>query len=290
MTTATRPPEAPHHNNLTCYKQYRCRRPECVERNSQYQNARYRKRGYGTWQPLLDAEPIRKHLENLRAAGVSYVRVAELAGLYPATVGGFLYPTQGRPPKARVRPEIAAKILAVQAGDILPAIIDATGTRRRLQALGALGWPMKRLAPHIGVHPTTVGRLARHANIYGTSAVAVAVAYEKLRNQRPEDLGVPARAALRMRDHAAQEGWNDPTYWDDMGGIDDPAFNPAAAEKPLKRNELAALRKADVEHLAAYGIDAEEIAERVGLTKSTVHALVEEWRTGTKRDRKKVPA
>lgn len=59
MTTDRQPP---HHRNLTCVKEYRCKRPECVARNQAYARRRYRQQGYGTWQPLVDATPARQHI------------------------------------------------------------------------------------------------------------------------------------------------------------------------------------------------------------------------------------
>jgi hypothetical protein len=163
--------------------------------------------------------------------------------------------------------------------------IDATGTARRIQALFAIGKPRRVIAEAVDGAESYIQKIANRqvATVTQGFADRVDAAYERLAQQpTPHN-----QFTARTRSNSAAKGWRDVTFWEDTGRIDDPDFDPDAAEKPLRRNELAALRKADVEHLAAYGIDEDEIAERVGLAKSTVHALVEEWRTGTKRDRRK---
>lgn len=287
MTTATKP--IPDHGTLSRAKYHKCKCPACLERCRTYQRSRHRKQGYGTWQPLIDAEPVRQHLLNLNAAGMSYKVIAAQLGRSTACVTRFIYdlsPTQPR--KKRTRPELAAEILAVTASDLTPGMIDATGARRRIQALAANGWPLISLGPHIGVSPATVGRIARQRYVFRPTARAVAECYEQLRGQRPEDHGITAGSVLKTRNRAVREGWRDPVWWDDMGHIDDPDFDPAAAEKPLGRDELAALRRAEIAHLAAFGCSPEHIHKRLGeeVALSTVRAIVAELRTGQKRYRK----
>lgn len=291
MSATDRQP--PHHNNLTCVKEYNCHRPECMERSRAYQRLRYRRRGYGTWDPFVDAEPIRQHLLNLKADGISCAQVAEVAGLYTATVSGFLYDLNAsRPRKKRATREIAEKILAVTVEQCTPHVVDATGTRRRLQALARLGWPMKTLGPRIGVNPATVNRLALQDNVYAKSAAAVADAYEDLRHQSPEDHGVIPGVARKIRNWAANEGWRDPQWWEDYGRIDDPAFDPDAADRELNFHERAELRREEIIHLAWSGHEPEHILARLDneVSISTVRQIVNEWRSGEKRQRKQVAA
>ncbi|WP_309049046.1 hypothetical protein [Streptomyces sp.] len=291
MTTTVR--EAPHHRNLTCVKEYRCKRPECMARSRAYQNIRYRKQGYGTWQPFVDAEPIHQHLLNLKAHGMSCAQVAEIAGLYTATVSGFLYDLgPKRPRKRRATPDIAEKILAVSVDQGVPHLIDSTGTRRRLQALARLGWPMKTLGPHIGVHPATAPRLALQARVSADSAKAVKRCYELLRDQNPVEHGVAPGVARKTRNRAEREGWPDPQWWEDYGRIDDPAFDPDEAEAELNFHERAALRREEIIHLAWCGYQPEQILDRLNheVSISTVRNIVAEWRSGQKRDRSKAVA
>jgi hypothetical protein len=287
VTTAAKP--LPDHGTLSRHKYHKCKCQKCVDNYRAYQRSRHRKQGYGTWQPLVDAEPIRQHLLKLREQGIAFTRVAEIAGLHPPTVGAFLYSLgPKRPRKKRATPEIAAKILAVTAETATPGIVDATGTARRIQALAANGWPMKTLGPHIGVSPATVSRLVAQERVFRTTAEAVTACYEKLASEKPEAHGVAVAAIERARRHAAREGWHDPQWWEDYGGIDDPTFDPADAVREPGRNELAALRRNEIEHLAWCGCSPEEIRARLNneVSISTVRAIVHEWTTGQKRDRR----
>lgn len=285
MTTATKP--LPDHGTLSRRKYHRCQCDKCRKADADYQRLRYRKQGYGTWQPLIDAGPVREHLAMLRQHGISYIRAAKLAGLYAPTVGRLLYTVGGRPPVKRVRPETAAAILAVQPTGDARLMTDATGTIRRIQALGAHGWPLRPLGSRLGLHECTPGRLFAQATVYTTTATVIAAGYEELKDPRPEDRGITAGSAAKARNRAASLGWRDPGYWEDMGHIDDPAFYPETAEQPLAGRELAAVRREEIVHLASYGVTPADILTRLGAEVSLGHiqGIVRELRTGRKRDR-----
>ena len=176
--------------------------------------------------PLVDAEPARRHVRHLMAAGVSIARIADAAGISTATVSGMLYtrgPDRGR--CEQLRADNARRILGVRAEDIVTGSVDATGTRRRLQALMAIGWPQLRLAPHFGLHPHYVTELLRQPRVYGTTAVAVAAAYDRLWNQDPRQHGVDVGPYKKTVNQARANAWPPPAAWDDEE-IDDPAAHP----------------------------------------------------------------
>lgn len=276
MATKTLPP----HGTLSRAKYHKCKCTECLERCRLYQRSRYRKQGYGTWQPLIDAAPVRQHLLKLNAAGLSYAVIAKRLGCSTANVTRFIYDLgPSHPRRKRTRPELAARILAITVTDLTPGLIDATGAARRIQALAANGWPLRSLGPHIGVNPASVGRIAYQQYVFRDTVKAVADCYEKLRDQRPEDHGIDPGSALKTRNRARREGWPDPLWWDDMGHIDDPDFDPAEAERELNRDELnrdelAAYRRKEIAHLASYGIPEHEIAARLDMSPQYVHDLI----------------
>jgi hypothetical protein len=85
------------------------------------------------------------------AAGVSRQQISSMSGVTDSVLSRLLYgePSRGKPPTRGLRPGDAARILAVTAAPGLltgAALADATGTRRRLQALTARGWPLRELA------------------------------------------------------------------------------------------------------------------------------------------------
>lgn len=272
MTTTTKP--LPPHGSLSRHKYHGCKCSPCRSNYRDYQNRRYRQKAYGTWQPYVDAEPIRRHLLMLRDHGISFTRVAEIAGLYPATVGGFLYRNgRNHPPKKRATRETADKILAVTPDSATPGIVDATGTHRRLQALAAVGWPMSALAPHTGLAPATVSRLLRQPRLYAATGDAVSRAYNRLWDQRPEDHGVTKAAAVRTRRWAHGHGWAPPAAWDD-DRIDDPGAVPDIGDRATRSDALA---EDALWLIRTQGYTRASAAERLGTTRGNVDAAINRW-------------
>lgn len=266
MTTAVR--EAPHHNKLTCVKHYGCRRPECVERFRAYQRERYHSRTAGTWEPFVDAEPVRQHILKLQAADFTPVRISELTGLPFQTVVGFIrthgYNGQRRGRKRRCTPEVAAKIFAITPDTAKPGHVDATGSVRRLQALVAAGWPMEHLGPRISSSCKTVRALIRQDRCYGRTAEAVIRVFDELKDQDPEKHGVDRRSATRSRSYAKSRKWATVAYWADrMDVIDDPHFEPLYR---VTRREIVAQDANWVMRTA--GLNKAATAARLGVDKS----------------------
>lgn len=275
MTTAVR--EAPHHNTLTCYTNYRCRRPDCVERYLAWDRQRRAARAAGQWQPLVDAEPVRQHLRLLAEHDITLHRAAELADVPKCTLHRLL-PTQHgqrRPVTHTVRADLAAKILAIDPAAATPGRVDPTGTVRRIQALVANGWPMSNLAGHIGLSPRYVHVLVARSSdclIYGSTAAKVAAGYEEAKHLRPARHGVQPRIVKMARNLAASRGWPPASYWADrMDVIDDPHFTP-------EHKKLRAEIIAEEAHwlMTAGGLDRDQAAERLGIARFTVDRALRE--------------
>jgi hypothetical protein len=271
VTTAVR--EAPHHRNLTCYTDYRCRRPECVTRYNDWQRNRLRAVADGTWQPFIDATRVREHLLKLHAAGITPHRIEALTGIDWNTIRLYTQPnlTKGRGMIRQTTPEVEAKILAIQPEPTLPGRVDPTGTRRRIQALSATGWPLRELGPHIGIKPDNVRRLLKRGQtVYGSTAQATIDAYETLRHSHPRKHGVSELGIARALRNASQQRWAPPKYWDQHpGAIDDPHFEPMYR---LTRREIIAQDANWV--MTTIGLDRASAAERLGVTKSYIdHAF-----------------
>jgi hypothetical protein len=267
--------EAPHHNNLTCYTDYGCRRSECAERRNAWQRDLRRKQREGR-PALVDAKPVREHIQTLQAAGISVYRIALIAGVNDWTVRAFLPSSSGRRArKHSTTPEIARKILAVTAEAATSGYMDGTGTRRRIQALAAMGWPLRRMAEHLNLHPTYVGELIQRTQqdhpVFAATAEEVARAYERLKKQKPARHGIDPRSITRVRNRAAAKRWPTPKYWDQYpDAIDDPHFTP---EYKITRAEILA----EEAHwlIAVGGLDRNAAAERLAVTRSYIdRALV----------------
>lgn len=212
------------------YKLDGCRCNACGWAVSQYNNARDHAIRRGTWQPWTDAEPVRQHITNLRACSMGLRTIAATAGvnrklLQSVTTGR---PERGTGPQEKMRPAIAAAVLAVEPTlDTLAAKtpIDATGTRRRLQALVAVGWPQQHLARDLGMTPGNFGTCLTREQVIVRTVRAVRVVYDRLWNVDPTEHGATPGGVTRARRHAAERGWPPVGAWDD-DVIDDPAAFP----------------------------------------------------------------
>lgn len=155
--------------------------------------------------------------------------------------------------------------------------LDATGTRRRIEALAALGWPLHELGAQLDMHPESVHRIGRiHPAVYRRTAARVAAVYEQL--------CMTTGPSTRTRNRAHANGWAPPLAWDN---IDDPHEQPKlhspgsegvdevriarAARGQLQSTVLArAEREAVVARLHAARLSDPAIAARTGLSDRTV--------------------
>lgn len=265
-TTAAGPRQAPHHDTLTCYTDYRCRLPACVDRYNAWNRNSRRQIANGTWEPLLDAEPVRQHLLALHAAGITIHRVAALTGIPFKNVRAFTQPDYsnriGR--RRRVTREVAAKLLAITVETHTPAYVDPIGSRRRVEALAAIGWPSLYVARAAGIHPTNRTTVFNSPTIMASTACKFAKAYDLLKGQKPEHKGIRKSSITTVRLRAKDRRWPPPSYWDATGAIDDPDFVPDYGKSRL---EIVA---EDARWLMAFGLDRAAAADRLGVDKSYV--------------------
>ncbi|MCX4778121.1 hypothetical protein [Streptomyces sp. NBC_01264] len=266
MTTKPLPP----HGTLSRSKNYGCKCWDCCEVLRAYNRDRYAAMTAGTWHPFVDAEPIRQHLLELAAVGITSTRITELTGLPHRTVAGFLRHQGTKPRKRSATPETAAKILAVKAVQDNAAKIASTGTQRRIQALVAIGWPMQVLAPHLGLKPKYVADVFNRDFVMSRTAEATRYAYESLGGLRPERQGVRPASAKHARALAAERRWAPPRYWNQRpGAIDDPHFTP---EYGMKKADLLAEEATFLVTVA--GLTRTQAAERLGKDRSYVDRVL----------------
>jgi transcriptional regulator with XRE-family HTH domain len=210
----------------------------CPCAHREYVRWRARQVAYGRWAPWADAAPVREHVRALRQAGASYEAIARAAGVATMTVRRLLHgePANGRPVPGRIRAAHAERLLAVTAASLQDAAArrDAAGTRRRLQALIAMGHPAASLARASGIPPRVVWGVVRGATATVSRDVhaAVCVLYERTWDLRPpERNAAERRAAGAARRRAAVQGWPAPMALDDEQ-IDNPAYRPRARWRP----------------------------------------------------------
>jgi hypothetical protein len=238
------------HGTHACYVLDRCRCSPCTAANTAYERARSRSHAYGRFaQRWIDTQPIRDHVTQLQEQGLGLKRIVQLSGYSQGAMTKLMYGGDGRPPTRRIRAEHAEKILAVKATmDTLAggAVIDGTGTRRRLQALMTLGWSQTKLAHAIGFEVRNFAHLVHgRRGITVTTARAVRDLYEQLWDQTPPRTTTGHKGAYtRSVGYAKARGWVPPLAWDD-DRIDDPAATPDVGEQGRETS-----RGRPVEHIA----------------------------------------
>lgn len=202
---------------------------------------------------------VRAHTERLIARGWTQAQIAAASNLHQSTVSIIL--------SARFdgcSRTTAAAILGIrldQAPPIPRGLVDATGTRRRLQALAVLGYSLPAISRQSGVTDcalrAAIEGLRPHTRI--TTATRVARLYRQLAT-RPAP---PSRHSEKARNRAMARGWHGPMAWAD---IDDPACLPDPDEPPAPGH----LHPDDVTELAARGLNDAEIAGRLKVSPRTV--------------------
>lgn len=250
-----------HHGTRLAYRKDGCGCDPCCAASSAYEKHRLRQRMYGR-SPWTDAAPVVKHIATLRANGMGSVTIGRLAGVSAATIDRLSYVIGGQRAK-QLRNETAARILAVQpkATALAPAaLLPNVGTRRRLEALVAVGWSMKALAFRLGRPSPSLRRTMRSELVLAATARAVTALYDELWDQAPPaSTAYKAAAVAKTKRYAVDHGWAPPLAWDD-DTIDDPTAQPSGVAPTQHR----AADLDDVEHLALAGAGIEEIARRVG--------------------------
>lgn len=278
MTAKTRP--LPEHGSEARYQgslnRPGCRCRTCINGWTRAGKRRHLARLQGR-PATIPAEPVTKHLALLLSSDMTTGQIAAASGVNPSTIKDHAngnFPT--------IRRTTAEKILAVRPGQ-QPSIgfVPALGSIRRCRALYAVGHNADDIAAaHPQLQLRTIDHVIRGDRRHVAAFVhqAIAEAYKALCQQS----GNSARAKAR----ASKEGWAGPDYWDHED-FDNPDFEPVTAID-FKRDQIAELRREEIEHLAWSGCDTEEIHQRLGgeVSIGTVRAIVREFRTGQRRNRK----
>ncbi|MFJ7782218.1 hypothetical protein ACIQY8_05820 [Streptomyces albidoflavus] len=265
----TRP--LPPHGTLSRGKYHGCTCEPCGEAQRAYARRRYRQMGYGTWQPTHDADPVREHIKTLRAAGHTISSISLDAYVSAATLARIVYAINGKPPAASLAIASAQRILAIKPTDrpsLTPGSrVDATGARRRIQALVAMGWPVSHLEGRLGIHRRQLTHLT-HADRAAIATVEkVAERYRMVHTLDPLQHGVPQQVSNFARSVARRNGWHGPAAWED---IDDPACEPEIDERPAGPGRPEQIDDERVRLLVRDGHSNSQIAVRLGCSKRAV--------------------
>lgn len=148
--------------------------------------------------------------------------------------------------------------------------IDATGTKRRIQALMRNGWSMALLSARLGYSRQVLRKQLLEGNwVTAATVTQVCALYDELWDQAPpEGDRFERRAATMARRFAAERGWPPPLAWDD-DEIDNPDARPADRWERARGRAWGALAEEAAE-LAAQGEHPEMIAIRLAASVKSV--------------------
>ncbi len=228
--------------------------------------------------PWVPADRARAHVQRLLDSGMTRHQLAEHAGLDRTVIRNLMVgqPHQGQGPAKRLRRDTEAKLLTVDVTACEPAapvpagrsrragaLVDPTGTIRRLRALMANGWPARELAMRLDCH-TPALQIKPWRRCTSSTAAAVRALYEHL-----QDVPGPSpRTAALYRNR----GYLPPGWWDD-DTIDDPRYDPLL-EQAIAEAETEAQERAhvllEVYRLSEAGLGAVEIGERLGTAARSI--------------------
>jgi transcriptional regulator with XRE-family HTH domain len=249
-----------------------------------YENHRNRQKLYGRWESSrVPAEPIRQHVQALRAAGVGSRRVEQLSGVSRSVIqalmnGRSIY---GNQPSKTISAENAQRILAVEVKPAAGCPVDITGTTRRLQALVAIGYTQADLAARVGITAANATELFRgNRSVLLSTAIKVRGIYEEL-SMRPGPSDAARQRAKKLR-------WAPPLAWEE-DTIDNPQAKPDLGERRAVKFderflEMRELGFSDLEILQRLNVKAESLMrqlERYGIPASPELATIaasQKWR------------
>jgi len=291
-------PGQPHrHGQRAAYVKDRCRCTACTAANTAASHTAARRQALGHPGPLVDAGDVRAHLVQLRRAHIGYQQIARLSGTsatHVREIAGTVARSGNRPPIRRIRPDLAARLLAIEPTPANRAVhcqLDATGTRRRLQALVALGWPPDTLAHRLGCTPAGLCRtLTCTTAITERAARHIRDLYDRLWHTEPPRATPAQRQAAELaRAHAVGHGWGPPLAWDDIDTdpqphgepaspgahanphLDEIAVERAVAGDGIRLRDLSPAEQAEVVHrLTERGKSIRDIADQLATTPRTV--------------------
>lgn len=259
------------HGDIVRYKVDGCRCRPCRDAHTAYARHRHKLLAYGTWEGLHDATPVIAHLQQLRAAGMGYRRIAELADVDDQLVGRLLF---GRRRRTNLRQQThlsaanARALLAVHPDPLPGAYVPAIGVHRRVQALNAIGWSDRRIALDLGLIPGNFASMMRQPLVTHRRHLDVVALYERLwATTPPQATRYERQGVIRTLNRARKNGYPPPMAWDD-DTIDDPNATPAGLDDDTTSRRTVLVE--DVADLVHQGATVDAACARLNIKRTTL--------------------
>lgn len=246
-----------NHGTLTAYVHHKCRCEECRRTHYRYYK-RYRMEKIRGVDKLVDPAPMHAHVERLKRAGMSEWDITLAAGWKSRNSLASVLRAE------KVTPRTMQRVLAVKpVSDRRNRYVDATGSRRRLQALAVAGWPYRVIAERIGsMCPETIAGVQSGS----TRTIRAWVADEVARVY--DELWATPGPSPRSATIARRKQWAPALAWDD-DAIDDPAAEPHGIDWQPRKRDRAALVE-DFAEMRDAGMTFAACAMRLGMTESAL--------------------
>lgn len=217
----------------------------------------------------VPSEKAAEYATTLVRAGMSATDIAEKSGVAKRKVQRILSSTQGMISWVT---EEAILGVPVPVGRYMPKVdglVDATPSRRRLQALAVQGFPVPYLAQEVDmVKPALVDlRSGMRSNTLVSCSVKIRLVHDELWDADPLALGIPARSVNTAKGCARRGGWFPTEAWAD---IDDLKCEPTAKPTPKYVRTAEDYR----ELTERFGLDRRQAAERLGMSVDAVNAAI----------------
>ena len=241
----------------------KCKRPNCPNRAHPTKNRGFCTSHYGNVRKgFVDAAECKAHVRSLRDMGYSMRRIGAEAGLDTDT----LTKLGEWNPGGRVLLSTHEKIMSIP----LPTrmvnggsqAVPNVGTRRRLQALVAAGYPNEFIAAEFGVSAVSIGQLMRREYVSAETLDRVRELFNRLQL-------VPGPSDHARR-RAQRLGWAPPLAWDE-DDIDNPSARPCQ-DSSLSMDEFLA----QYEKWRARGYSNKRTAAMLGLRPRSLEKRL--WR------------
>ncbi|MBD2760055.1 hypothetical protein IEE94_11105 [Yimella sp. cx-573] len=214
-----------HPADWRCYSRG-CRQDPCRNAWRIYQK-RHRlaiETGHKQLGHMVPTAPVRAFLADWKRQGIGVNAISKATGVAKSTL--YRATTQDT-----IRSTTADQIMSFRPrlDDLADRVrIDGTGTRRRLQALGAIGWTWAAIGRELGCSGQNIRAIVEQVEARESGLVTAATArtirdfYDQAwQAPPPADSGYQVGEQARARRRAQERGWPPPMAWDD-DTIDDP--------------------------------------------------------------------
>lgn len=172
----------PHqHGTRVAYVTDQCRCITCRAANRAEERERINALRDGRWQPFVDAEPARTHLNKVRQHGVGLDQIVKITQTPKRTVRRVLGQSSTAP--QRIRAATAERLLAIEitSEHVAPrSQVDATETHARMQSLIDAGHSVPELARAMGKSAVSLRRTLNRRTVTAQTAASVGILYSRL--------------------------------------------------------------------------------------------------------------